>query len=59
MATVFVLHRVRDYGKWRDVYDSVGEMVDRVNKSLDGLQLPAIKLGEKTLVEVFAETAEE
>jgi len=26
MATVFVLHRVRDYGKWRDVYDSVGEM---------------------------------
>ena len=40
-------------------YDSVGEMVDRVNKSLDGLQLPAIKLGEKTLVEVFAETAEE
>jgi len=40
-------------------YDSVGEMVDRVNKSLDGLQLPAIRLGEKTLVEVFTETAEE
>jgi len=26
MATVYVLHRVKDYGQWRDVYDSVGEM---------------------------------
>ena len=26
MATVFVLHRVRDYREWREVYDSVGDM---------------------------------
>jgi len=40
-------------------YDSVGAMIEHVNKTLNRLQLPAIKLGEKTLVEVFAETAEE
>ena len=26
MTIVYVLHRVEDYGKWRDVYDSVGEI---------------------------------
>ena len=26
MATVYVLHRVEEYGKWREIYDSVGEM---------------------------------
>jgi hypothetical protein len=26
MATVYVLHRVEDYGKWREVYDSVVEI---------------------------------
>lgn len=26
MTTVFVLHRVRDYGKWREVYDGAREM---------------------------------
>lgn len=26
MATVHVLHRVKDYDQWRVVYDSVGEM---------------------------------
>lgn len=26
MATVYVLHKVRDYKQWREVYDSVGEM---------------------------------
>lgn len=26
MATVYVLHRVKDYDQWRQVYDSVGEM---------------------------------
>ena len=26
MATVFVLHRVKDYGKWREVYDSAATM---------------------------------
>jgi heme-degrading monooxygenase HmoA len=26
MATVYVLHRVEDYGRWREVYDSVGEI---------------------------------
>jgi len=39
-------------------YDSVGAMIEHVNKTLNRLQLPAIKLGEKTLVEVLAETAE-
>jgi hypothetical protein len=28
VTTVFVLHRVRDYGKWREVYDSAREMQD-------------------------------
>ena len=40
-------------------YDSVGAMIEHVNKTLNRLQLPEIKLGEKTLVEVFTETAEE
>ncbi len=26
MATVFVLHRVKEYEKWRQVYDSVDEL---------------------------------
>jgi hypothetical protein len=26
VTTVFILHRVRDYGKWREVYDSAREM---------------------------------
>ena len=26
VATVFVLHRVKDYGKWREVYNNAGEM---------------------------------
>jgi len=40
-------------------YDSVEIMIERVNKTLNRLQLPEIRLGEKTLVEVFTETAEE
>jgi heme-degrading monooxygenase HmoA len=26
MATAFVQHKVRDYGAWREVYDSVGDL---------------------------------
>ncbi len=26
MATVYVLHRVEEYGRWREVYDSVDEL---------------------------------
>ena len=28
MTTVLILHRVKDYGKWREVYDSAREMQD-------------------------------
>src|SRR3970282_1331279 len=40
-------------------YDSVGAMIEHVNKTLNRLQLPEIRLGEKPRVGGLEENAEE